>query len=277
MTKLICSISDLEEVCRLVSLKGKNPQGKEYTAIPDFLVEVHENVETGKGLITTKAVDNKGAIAVGLEYNVPKVEVPGLIPIGDVEKFQKYLSRFNSSDEVIVETTENKILIVRPKPHKVARIPMASVDSLSSNKNAETILNNFQKTPEGYYKSSKTFLNLRLTLNADDVKNVIGDGEVVGQRIYPWKLADGLTIKVGTEQLGEIETQINLLKVESNSDQPTNTKTAFAYGIDNIFNNLSGEVTVYLANQVEVCPLILEQKTEKYSLKILLAPVMVEQ
>ena len=38
MTKINCKISNLEEVCKIVSLKGVNTQGKEYVAIPDFLI-----------------------------------------------------------------------------------------------------------------------------------------------------------------------------------------------------------------------------------------------
>lgn len=279
MTKMSCKISVLEEICRLASLKGKNPQGKEYVAIPDFLLSVSNDK-----MVCVKAVDSKGAIAVDLAYKGINVLTPGVIPIGDVEKFVKYLSRFNSSDEVTVETTENRIILERKEPYKKATIPMASVDSISSNKNAEQILSNFQKTETGFFKSKKTNLNIRLTLNADDIKSVIDDGEVVGQRIYPWQLAGNLLfIKVGSEQLGEIETAIPIIKrdrdykpVEGEEDPGYYTKTSFAYGVDNIFGNLSGEIQIYLANNAEVCPLILTKETDTYKLKILLAPVMVE-
>jgi len=279
MTKMSCKISVLEEICRLASLKGKNPQGKEYVAIPDLLLQVFNRISgsmPGKSAVIVKAIDNKGAIGVALiNYNVNVLE-PGVIPIGDVEKFVKYLSRFNSSDEVTVETTENRIILERKEPYKKATIPMASVDSISSNKNAEQILSNFQKTETGFFKSKKTNLNIRLTLNADDIKSVIDDGEVVGQRIYPWQLEENrLVIKVGEERLGEIETVIPTTKVETETP-PANTKTSFAYGVDNIFGNLSGEIQVYLANNAEVCPLILTKETDTYKLKILLAPVMVE-
>jgi len=283
MTKLSCKISDLEEICRLISLKGKNPQGKEFVAIPDFLLVCAGptgSIPGSEGYADVKAVDNKGAIAVSLRYKNIKVVQDGVIPIGDVESFQKYLARFNSSDEVTVETTENKIIITRQSPSKIARIPMASVDSLTTSKNAEAILSNFKKNEAGYFQSKKTNLNLRLTLNAGDIKNVVDDGEAVGQRIYPWKLeANQLFVKVGEEQLGEIETQITTLKTESftKSGDAPETQTAFAYGIDNIFGNLSGEVKIYLANGVQACPLILTQSTDKYSLKILLAPVTVTE
>lgn len=42
MTEIKCKISDLQEICKLSSLKGKNPQGKEYYAIPISLFLVTE-------------------------------------------------------------------------------------------------------------------------------------------------------------------------------------------------------------------------------------------
>lgn len=276
MTELICKISDLEEICRLVSLKGKNPQGKEFVAIPDFLMVVGNPSGSIPVGVHVMAVDNKGAIAVDLDYPGIKWSKSGLVPIGDVEEFQRYLARFNSSDEITLSTTENKIIITRKAPYKVARIPMADVEALTTSKGADQILQNFKRTEAGYFQSKKTHLNLRLTLNADDIKNVIDDGEAVKQRIYPWKLENGkLSIKVGTEQLGEIESDIKVVVDEVEGS--IKTKASFAYGIDNIFGNMSGEVQVYLQNNVTVCPLILTQKTDKYSLKILLAPVTVEE
>lgn len=279
MTQIKCKIQDLEEICKLAGLKGKDPRGKEYTALPDFLMSCEEKMG-GISYIKIKAVDNKGAIALHLVYKNLTIIEPGLIPIGDVETFQKYLSRFNSSDEVTVSTTENRIVLTRQSPKKVAYIPKASVEALTTHKGAEKILRTFKFDAEtdGYPRSSKTYLDLRLTLNADDIKSVVDDGEVVQQRIYPWKVeGNKLSIKVGSEQLGQIETDINLLKIEPQETSPASTKTSYAYGLDNIFSNISSEIKIYLANKAGEmgCPLYLEKETDKYNLTIILAPAAV--
>lgn len=222
-----------------------------------------------------KAIDNKGAIALQLSYKIPTKEA-GLIPIGDVESFQKYLDRYNSSDEVTVSTTDNLIIITRVSPQKIARISKSSVDTITTTKGVE-VLQNFQFNDKGFPESKKTKLNLRLTLEADEIKKVVDDGEVVKQRIYPWMVDNGFSIKVGTEQLGQIETLISLKKIEGEIPEQPSTKTVYAYGLDNIFGNIDGEIKVYLANGTQSCPMLLTKETEKYNLTILLAPATVEE
>jgi len=272
VTEFQCKVSDLVELCQTVSLKGRDLKGKEHLAIPDFLLTVNpENLEV-------KAVDSKGALAVNLTYKI-KAIIPGIIPIGDVEKLLEYLSRYNSSDDITVSTTENKLVITRKTPLKVSRIPLASLETITTSKGADAILQNFQPTPTGYFASKKTTWNLKLTLKAEDVSEVIEDGEVVKQRIYPWKLDNGLTINVGTEQLGEIETSIPIKEMSGDIPEPSlvRTKTSFAYGIDNIFSNLSGDVKVFLVNGVDSCPIILQKTTDKYNLTIFLAPAVITE
>ncbi len=267
MTEFVCKIENLKELCRIVSLKGKDVKGKEYTAIPDFLV-----VAEADGL-RIKTKDNKSVLAVSLHYKSVKVTQAGVIAIGDVESFQSYLDRYNATDEVTVLTTENRIIITRANPQKVSRIPLTAEETLS-NSTADSLFQTIAKNEKGYYQSAKTSWNIVLTLKAEDVKDVIDDGEVVKQRVYPWKLDQGLSIKVGDQPLGEIETSIPLTKVESENINPA-TKTSFAYGLDNIFGNLEGEVKVYLGNGMDSCPLILEKTTDKYSLVIFLAPAVI--
>ena len=270
MTEFSCKVSDLVELCQLVSLSGKDLKGKEHLAIPDFLLTVNaDNLEV-------KAVDSKGALAVHLTYKIRPI-TPGIIPIGDVDVLLNYLSRYNSSDDITVSTTENKLILTRKNPLKVSRIPLASLETITTSKGADTILQNFQPTPTGYFASKKTNWDLKLTLKAEDVAEVIEDGEVVKQRIYPWKLENGLTIVVGTEQLGEIETSILIKEMSGETPTPPKTKTSFAYGIDNIFSNLSGDVNVFLVDGVDSCPIILQKKTDKYDITIFLAPAVITE
>ena len=272
MTEIKCKISDLQEICQIVSLKGKDIKGKEFLPIPDFLIQSKPN----ESLI--EAVDAGGHLAVRLQYKINTIS-EGLIVIGEVEKFQKYLERFNASDEVTLTTTENRIIITRAEPKKVARIPLASLESLTTHQNAKTVLDKFSFSETDYPKSQKSHLNLKLVAKAEDIKAVIDDGEVVGQRIYPWKVENGnLSVKVGTEQLGEIETIIKPSKIESDSTKVGSQKTSagFAYGIDNIFGNLIGEVEIFLIDDVENSPLALRVKQPRLTLTAILAPVSKE-
>jgi hypothetical protein len=264
MTKIKTKISEFRKICDLVSLIGKDTKGKQILAIPEFLIDASQNA------VKIKAVDKGNHLAIDLTYNVEVLE-SGPIVIGDVGYIQDFLNRFGSSDEVTIATTENKIIITRESPKKVARIPLASEESLDK-KDAKGFLEHFKKNDKGFYETSKTNFNIKLTVLASKIKDVIDDGEAVQQRVYPWSIVDNkLVVKVGAEQSGIIETDIGF--EDSTITKDTKVISAYAYGLDNIFNNLSDKVTLYLSETVEGCPLILEQTTDKYSFKAVLAPV----
>jgi hypothetical protein len=267
MTKIDCKISDLEEICKMVSLKGVDTQGKEYVAIPDFLA----TAEADK--IRVVAMDSGGHFALDLSYKIFSVEEAGPIPIGDVEKFQDYLSRFDGDDKVVLTTTENQIVLERDSPKKTARMPKADSETITTYNGAEQQLSRFKFGPD-YPSTGKTTLDLKMKLKSEDVKKAIDDGEVVKQRTYPWVVKSGLlTITVGEEKLGQIETEIKPIEIACRGETP-NAKTCFAKGLDNVFNAVSGDIAVYLANTGESCPMYLQKTTEKFSLTVLLAPAV---
>jgi len=290
MTEVKCKVSDLREICDLVSMKGKNPQGKEYVAVPDFMIKANQVQDASIGpRLEVSATDSKNALAVGLKYKVDAILEWGDIPISDVETFVKYLDRFNATDNITLKTTQNKIILERADPKKVARIPLAESDSIESGTKGEEALARFPLTPAGYPKSAKTYLSLKLLLDAGAIKGVVEDGEVVKQRTYPWTIVvNAFSVKVGSEQLGEIETQIKTDKIELDPEvaggiepgttarAPIGTKTSFSYGFDNLFSYIDGKIEIYLAENVEACPLYLVKKTEKFELRAILAPVLTE-
>lgn len=285
MTKIKCKISDLVEICNLVSMKGKNPQGKDYVAVPDFMI----TATVSPPELVVSSTDSKNALALQLTYKVESVVEDGDISISDVEKFMKYLERFNSDDVVIVEATPNRVIITRELQKKVARIPTGDSESSETKEGGEKAISRFPLNKNGYPKSEKTHLSLKIVLDAGDMKKVIDDGGVVNQRDYPWVVqGEAFSINVGSEALGEIETTIKTDKIELDPEvaggtEPGNvarthmgTKTRFSYGLDNLFSTLDGKVDVFVAEKVDVCPLYLIKRTDKYELKAVLAPVMTE-
>ncbi len=278
MTEIKIKISELRELCQLVSLSGKDVKGKQFMPIPEFLINASE------GSLKVAGIDKGNHLALEISYKA-EVVLPGPIVVGDVEKFLGFLDRFNSSDTISLKTTENKIILTRETPYKKASIPMAHSDTIEG-KNAVQFLEKFKKAESGFYETSKTKFEVKLTLDAENVKDVIDDGEAVKQRIYPWKLIETggpnqLMIKVGSEQSeqsGEIETSVPVKNISFGASSGTiNVATAYAYGIDNVFGNLTGEVFVYFVNNIGSCPMIVEKSTEKYSLRIVLAPVTIEE
>ena len=278
MTEIKAKISDLLELNEILSMTGVDQKGKRYSVIPDYLIEAKkdsylvEQKEPNAQFLQVEAIDIRKALTLKMQFNKVEVVEAGQIPIGDAEKFGKFLSRFNASDEVTLKTSGNNLVISRVSPAKVARYKLADLESLTTTKGASVMLAKFPFV-DGYPKSEKTHLNLKLTVKVDKMKEVILDGETVGQRIYPLTVEGSkATMKVGSATLGEIETD-----VEASMEKEGNVRTAFAYGLDNVFSGLSGEVTIYAEDKSESKPIMIQQKTDKFEILVLLAPVSVEK
>lgn len=269
MVKFKCKISDLENICKLVSLKGKNPLGKEYRSITDMLLSII------KDKIEILAMDTLRTIALRLTYNVQVIE-EGQIPIGDIELFEKFLSRFKPDDDVTLSLVGNKILIERESPKKTAKMPAAAFESIMSKDNL--IVPKLEKTPNGWRGGKTYHYSLKMEFDARQMADIIEDGEVVHQRIYPWKVANKkVFVSIGSEPYGEIATELNLDSIESElPESKLEAETAFAAGIDNLFGNLDGKITVYLAEGM-LCPMIVEKNTDNYSFFAILVPYKISE
>jgi hypothetical protein len=274
LTEIKCKVSELLEICEIATLKGRNLQGKEYTAVPEFVIDALIQ-EVPKLSITAANTDN--TLTFKLDYNISQVQEAGEIPIGDVKKLMEYLGTFSTKDEVTLRTTENKVIIERETPKKVARIPLTAISNIDSTIIGKDQFKKFTLTPSGYPKSAKSHLNLKINLNAKEIKEVVEGGEVVNQRIYPFNISSGIfTVKVGSEQTGEIETTIGGATFESDPEKvgSKTAKTCFAGGLDNIFGNLDGAVTLYILDDADISPMYIAKDTPKYTFRAFLAPVM---
>ena len=270
--KLKCKISDLQTLCQLTSLKGKSIEGKECRALLDCLIDVSNKK------LTVKAMDIQGTFALKFEYFNIEILEDGPLPIGDLEKFESFLSRFNSSDEITLSTFENKIVIERVLPHKIARIPLADVQSLNSKE--APILDKLKYTESGFPQTDKTHFNLSMIINAEEIKSIFDDGNVVKQRVLPWTISDEkLHVSIGSQEYGEFESEIGITDISNDATKPCphKTKTTFGTGLDNIFSNLSGKVKIYLPDESELSPLIVEQQCDNYRFFAILAPLVVPQ
>ncbi len=266
MTKFKCKITDLENLCNLVSCKGKNIEGKEYRAILDCVI----NAIGGKLIV--KAMDMQRTFAVKVEQDAV-VEEEGQLSVGDLESFTKFLSRFLPTDEVTVSNETNRIVISRESPKKIARFPLAAFESINS-KDA-TALDKISFSTAGYPTMGKSNFSLSLIANAESIKSVFEDGNLIQQRYIPLKVKDGkLSVSVKDDTLGEFESEINLDSIANDPELPAlkETNATFGNGFDNIFSNLSGKVTIYLIDGVTIGPIIVKQETEHYKFFALLAP-----
>jgi hypothetical protein len=280
MTEIKAKISDLLQLNRMTSMKGKDQRGKEYCVIPDYLLVAHGTetnsscVKISDPFLEIEAIDTRKALTLLLIWNKVEVLEAGAIPIGDAEKFADYLERFNASDDVVLKTEGNDLVITRAEPFKKARYKLADLESLTTVKGASEMIAKWNFSGENV-GTEKTHFDFKMTVDALKIKEVTQDGETVNQRVYPILVEDGMvTMNVGSESLGSIETDIGA-KIENYTG--VKCKSAFAYGLDNIFSNLTGEVQIELEAGSDGKPMLVRQKTDAFSLMVLLASVSMEK
>ena len=266
--KIKCKISDLQTIIRFVALKGKDSEGKENAAVEDCILTA------AGGKLTVSIMDVQSTFGAKIDYKLIEVQEEGAMPISDIETFAKFLSRFNSDDPVTLSTVDNRIVIERESPKKIAKIPLASEESIASK--PAPVFNNLLKDKNGYPQSPKNLWNLKLSLNASYVTSLFDDGDLIKQRILPWAVEGGkLKMSIVDEVMGSFETEVALDSIASNPDKvgPQKALVHFGRGVDNIFSNLSGSVTVYMIDNAQG-PIVVEQSTEAFDFLAMIAPIV---
>ena len=113
----------------------------------------------------------------------------------------------------------------------------------------------------------KTELGNIIRLSVEDLQQVLLDGDVVEQRSFPFIFKDNkFIVEVGEDKAGKI-----ISEIKANLTVKDAFSTGFAFGLDNILHGLSGEVTLYTAQN---SPMVLEKKHDKYRLVYLIAPMV---
>lgn len=267
--KIKCKISDLETIVKLVSLKGKDLTGKEYSAVEDCVI----NATAGKLIVS--AMDLQGVFGAKVDYKTVTVIEEGQLPIGDLETFSKFLSRFGTSDEVVVSISGNRIVIERESPKKIAKLPLVDYESIAS-KDAPFFAT-YKKNGNGFPETPKNHWNLKFTMKADDVTDLFEDGNLISQRVLPWVFKDDkLQVSIVDPVLGSFEAEVAVSSIESDPSKvgPHKTFAHFGRGVDNVFSNINGLVKVFMIDNDVQGPIAVEQSTENYDFTALIAPII---
>ena len=103
MTKIKGKVNDIKELLQLIKLEGKDPDGSTSSMIDNCILECKE------GITSTNVLSKTNTVMGFIKYKKLDIVDEGEIPIGSIDEFLSYLNRFESSDEITVETTENKI------------------------------------------------------------------------------------------------------------------------------------------------------------------------
>lgn len=266
MAKIETTIDRIRKFADLVGCPGKQEQGKgnDY-AVKDFIINCQQ------GEIETYATDKASKIYVNVKIAC-KVDEVGKIVVGDIEAFQKILSAFDSTDNVVIENKDGFIRVNRAQPKKMAKLISIDERNVETAQVAET-LHNLWKVETSSVHTERTKLETVLELKAESLKQVIVDSGLVNESKYPISVMKDSTgiwfvkADVGNAQLAEIKSLIPTTKIVA-EEQINNV---YAYGFENILNGLSGDITIYTK---QAAPLWVVKKEEGMTAMFMITPIM---
>lgn len=262
MTKINIKTNNLKELLQLIKLEGKDQSGSNSSMIENCILNCKENK------ITCSTLAKTSTVLSFITYSKLDVITEGEIPIGNITILLSYLKRFESDDILSIETTDNKLKITRESPKKTALIPLIERENADDSLRAEAVQGSIKQEGDKW-KFRNTILESGFKCNVSFINKVLGDGDVENMnRRYPFQISDKVICKVGDDKSGQIETVIPVDKIVEDGS------SSYAAGIDNVFSNLDGDVEVYLTNNG---PMLVINKTDRYEVKYIIAPLVDEE
>jgi hypothetical protein len=264
MSEAKAKVSVWKDICKKVAMEGQTEKGGKIALLNSMLISVEKDKATIYG-----SGEGKAAF-VFLEYNI-KASGTGVIPISNIDKFSKYLGRFNSSDEISVKADEKatKLVIERDNPKKSIRVrlePKESVEESSGSLAAKGIFDSLKpdKKTGNFLGTDKFSTCVRFTGDAKTIQGVTEDGDLVSRRIYPFVAKDNkLEITVGDESSGVISNVIPGTVVGKDA------KSVFTTGLGGVFDQIDGQCDLWFG---DTTPLIVHKKDKEFEVKYIVLP-----
>ncbi len=269
MVKINITIDKMRQFVDLITCEGQTAEGNKQDKV------IREFVITALGThMETCAIDKEGKLLANVKMNVNVIE-PGQFTVGDTNIFEKYLGVFDGKDPVTISQESGLIRIERESPKKLAKFTTVSLANIETFATADMLRKmwkfNEDKTVLG---TETTKLSNLITANAEDFAQIVKDSRVVGEQHYPFVVMTNPETKqqMLKVEVGSIQTSMGVIK----SIIPATIKSEdlgnkYAYGFDNVFLSLKGNVTMFTAPNL---PLWIIKEEEDYSARYMLTPVI---
>jgi len=265
MVKIQIPVSKMKQFLELISCEGGTDEGnKQDKVIKEFVIFAMDNS------IESYATDKIGKLFANVKMTVTVLE-PGQFTIGDVDNFEKYLGVFEGKDMLMISQESGTIKMARNSPAKLMKFSTVSIDNIETFNVAKTIHTNW-KMSETDIGTEKTKLTNVITVKAEDLAQVVNDSRIVGEQHYPFVVMKNehgqLVLKV---EVGSLQTSMAVIKsiipAVINSVELNNK---YAYGFDNVFTTLRGDVKLFTAPNM---PMWVVKSESDYKVRYMLTPV----
>ena len=222
--------------------KGKNIKGEDKPLLEDCLMVVIPEQVCILGMDENESL----SISVILKMKKEDVIENGYIPF-ELEKSIKIIDRFKGNDIINIrfESDTNLLYVSRKKPKLVVKekmIPKEDVKSI-----IETLPFHF-KNDMWIGNNSGVKIDTYIKIDASEFKETVKDGEQIKNRVFPFSIKDKIfTVTVqDIESESEIERDLKYTELKN----PKDLKSLYTYGFGNCFGRLSGEIEIWIANNM---------------------------
>lgn len=260
MTKIQGKYKDLKAIFERLKLQGKDETKTSKPLIYNCILVCKDDK------INCSVLNPSCTVLAQFEFGNVKVIEAGNIPIGNIQEFSEFIGKFTSEEDITIETSENEILIKRTKPKKTAKLGMIVEEYIEDSNRAVEALSKLK-----IEENSITFNDLKLEnkfiFDSKFMKEALDDGNISSIiRVFKFDFSEeGINCLIGKQTENKIETEVPLISGKGKC------KVLFQQGIDNVFSNVSGNVTIFVADD---SPMFVIAEDNISKSKFIIAPVM---
>ena len=258
--RIVTNYNEIADITDLIRMGGTDTDGQKVKLVKDTVLTFED------GQVRATSFDGMNSVWNDVRVDFDGIKREGKLVIGSISEFRKYLKRFGENTIVEqVERDDGMWLEFKDEDRKNGAYPARDEEHIKSVKNTDQLPFRFDEGDDCPVAPSKNIdLDTFIVTEVSEIKNIIDDGDTTDVRKYPMSVEDGeVTVMVGDDS-GYIQTQFS-------AEGEGEASSVYAYGVDNVFSNLSGEVTIFLADEA---PMWVHQDGESHTLDYMIAQDM---
>lgn len=232
------NVAAIKQMIKYIAAEGRDIKGEKIIYTNACLIRVH------KQNLLVQCMDKFQNIYIETNLKLGKKGCikTGGVPI-QIEEVLDVLRRFRGKDEIKIIFDGNMIEFTRESPYLFFSIPTITADDIESTYEGDTPWSK----EEGYPTHGKIALKSKIVLDAQQMAEVIKDGEQILNRTYPFEVTqERVLVTVRNEDTGrKIAREIVTKSIETGT---AGDESLYANGFGNVFSNLSGEITIFLSS-----------------------------
>lgn len=237
--RIVSNESEMGEILDKIRMRGKDTDGQVTPLVEDTILTFED------GQVHTRAFDPMKSVWVRLSWPFDNIRQEGRLVIGDISEFRSYLGRFGEQTVIEQKVTEETVEIrFNDEERKVGGYPAQDEEHIKSTQQVDQLPFEYDVEEDDHpaAPAKGVYLDTWFTTEVAEIKDVLEDGDTTQVRKYPLSVEDGhVQVRVG-DDTGYIETEFHADAGEGTA------ASMYGYGMDNVFSNLSGEITVFLTD-----------------------------